>query len=68
MLDNLRVKMVIGLGDGAGANIFARFAAIHGPRCLGVVLINPTSTPATFMEQFKVSHICVYDDDTASAW
>ena len=54
VLDNLRVKMVIGLGDGAGANIFARFAAMHAPRCLGIVLINPTPTVATFMEKFKV--------------
>lgn len=53
VLDNLRVKMVIGLGDGAGANIFARFAAMHAPRCLGIVLINPTPTVATFMEKFK---------------
>ena len=54
VLDNLRVKMVIGLGDGAGANIFARFAAMHAPRCLGIVLINPTPAVATFMEKFKV--------------
>jgi hypothetical protein len=46
--------MVIGLGDGAGANVFARFAAMHAPRCLGVVLINPTATKSTFIEQFKV--------------
>ena len=54
VMDNLRVKMVIGLGDGAGANIFARFAAMHAPRCLGIVLINPTPAVATFMEKFKV--------------
>lgn len=53
ILDNLRVKMVIGLGDGAGANIMARFAAMHVTRCLGVVLINPTATPATFFDHFK---------------
>ena len=30
VLDQLRIKHVIGLGDGAGANILARFAMMHG--------------------------------------
>ena len=30
VLDQLRIKHVIGLGDGAGANIMARFAMMHG--------------------------------------
>ena len=54
ILDNLRVKTVIGLGDGAGANIMTRFEVMHHNRCLGVLLVNPTATAATFMEQFKV--------------
>eukprot|EP00095_Tigriopus_kingsejongensis_P006060 maker-scaffold1738_size29542-snap-gene-0.8 protein:Tk06060 transcript:maker-scaffold1738_size29542-snap-gene-0.8-mRNA-1 annotation:"conserved hypothetical protein" len=53
ILDNLRIKYVIGLGDGAGANILARFATMHHARCLGVVLMNPTGNAATFMEQFR---------------
>lgn len=53
VLDNLRIKYVIALGDGAGANLMVRFAAMHGPRCLGVVLINPTASPAKFMDKFK---------------
>ncbi|TRY74978.1 hypothetical protein TCAL_12133 [Tigriopus californicus] len=53
ILDNLRIKYIIGLGDGAGANILARFATMHHTRCLGVVLVNPTGNAATFIEQFK---------------
>lgn len=30
VLDQLRIKHVIGLGDGAGANILARFGMMHG--------------------------------------
>ena len=59
ILDNLRIKLVIGLGDGAGANILARFAAMHHSRCMGVVLVNPTGNAASFMEQFKVSLVVV---------
>ena len=54
ILDNLRIKSVIGLGDGAGANIMARFLGMHSTRCMGAVLINPTASAASFIEQFKV--------------
>jgi pimeloyl-ACP methyl ester carboxylesterase len=32
VLDQLRVKYVIGIGDGAGANIMARFGMMHKTR------------------------------------
>ena len=54
ILDTLRVKCVIGLGNGAGANIMMRFAMMHVTRCMGVVLVHPTSANATMMETFKV--------------
>jgi len=53
ILDTLRVKCVIGLGNGAGANIMMRFAMMHVSRCLGVILVHPTSANATMMENFK---------------
>merc|ERR1711962_144728 len=53
ILDTLRVKCVIGLGNGAGANIMMRFAMMHVTRCMGVVLVHPTSANATMMETFK---------------
>lgn len=53
ILDTLRVKCVIGLGNGAGANIMMRFAMMHVTRCLGVILVHPTSANATMMETFK---------------
>ena len=40
VLDHLRVKQVVGLGDGAGANIILRFAMNHPGRVLGVLVIN----------------------------
>ncbi len=53
VLDQLRIKYVIGLGDGAGANIMVRFAMMHTARCLGVILLHPTSNKATMVSNFK---------------
>merc|ERR1712223_1858102 len=53
ILDTLRVKCVIGVGNGAGANIMMRFAMMHVTRCLGVILVHPTAANATMMETFK---------------
>ena len=69
VLDQLNIQFVVGLGEGAGANILARwkngkwekfvqtksrFGMAHPTRCLGLILVHPTSTPAGVMEQFKV--------------
>lgn len=35
ILDDLKVPLVVGLGEGAGANILVRFALRHPQRCLG---------------------------------
>jgi len=40
VLDHLRVRQVVGLGDGAGANIILRFAMDHPGRVHGVLAIN----------------------------
>jgi len=40
VLDFLRVKQVVGLGDGAGANIITRFGMNHPSRVHGVFTIN----------------------------
>ncbi len=58
VLDTLRVKVVIGLGEGAGANIMLRFGAMHVTRCLGIVCINPNQTRETatgIMEKIMAS-------------
>jgi len=52
VLDQLRIKHVIGLGDGAGANILARFAMMHVTRCMGVILLHPTSNKAAMTKNF----------------
>ena len=49
VLDTLRVKCVIGLGEGAGANILLRFGAMHVTRCLGIICINPNPTPQSLL-------------------
>ena len=40
VMDHLRIKQVVGLGDGAGANIILRFAMNHPGRVHGVLAIN----------------------------
>ncbi|XP_014667076.1 PREDICTED: uncharacterized protein ZK1073.1-like [Priapulus caudatus] len=53
VLDQLNIKYVVALGEGAGANILARFGVAHPKRCLGVCLIHPTSTVAGIIEFVK---------------
>jgi len=53
VLDFLHIKYVIGLGEGAGANILLRFGMAHPSRCLGLVLINVTAGKTGVMEYFK---------------
>lgn len=53
VLDQLRIKYVIGIGDGAGSNVLVRFALMHSARVLGVILIHPTASKMKMMENFK---------------
>ncbi|XP_055896207.1 uncharacterized protein ZK1073.1-like isoform X1 [Biomphalaria glabrata] len=53
VLDQLDVKQVICVGEGAGANIIARFAMAQPDRVLGCVLIHCTGTTAGVMESLK---------------
>lgn len=53
VLDFLHVKYVIGLGEGAGANVLARFGIAHPTRSLGLILINATGSAASVTETFK---------------
>ncbi|CAL4085701.1 unnamed protein product, partial [Meganyctiphanes norvegica] len=53
ILDQLSIKLVIALGEGAGANILARFGMKYQERCMGLVLLHCTSTTAGVMEHFK---------------
>ena len=58
VLDHLRVDRVVGLGDGAGANIITRFAMNHPSRVHGVMTINNTATTSLgrFMERLQVKN------------
>lgn len=53
VLDFLHVKYIIGLGEGAGANVLARFGLAHASRCLGLILINCTGSAASVLDTFK---------------
>jgi len=55
ILDNLRITRVIGVGDGAGANIITRFAMFHPTRVHGICTINNTATTSLgrFMDRIK---------------
>lgn len=53
VLDELKVPICVGIGDGAGANIMARFALAHPERVLGLVLVNLVSAGVGFLESIK---------------
>lgn len=53
VLDELKFKEVICFGEGAGANILARFAMAHSNRVLGVCLLHATGTTAGLFESLK---------------
>ena len=55
------MKYVIGLGEGAGANVLARFGIANPSRALGLILINCTGSAASVLENFKnkVYILCV---------
>ncbi|KAL0269923.1 UNVERIFIED_CONTAM: hypothetical protein PYX00_007505 [Menopon gallinae] len=53
VLNFLHVKYVICLGEGAGANVCARFGIAHPSRVLGMILINCTGSAAGVMDSFK---------------
>ena len=54
ILDVMRVKVVVGLAEGAGANALLRFGAMHVSRCLGIVCINPNPAAPTMIGGFLV--------------
>merc|ERR1719334_1469671 len=56
ILDQLRTTRVVGLGDGAGANIITRFAMMHPTRVHGIVTVNNTATESLgrFTDRLKV--------------
>ena len=61
VMDHLRIKQVVGLGDGAGANIILRFAMNHPGRVLGVLAINTEGVgTAGYKEIIMVSFEATY--------
>lgn len=67
VLDFLHVKYVIGLGEGAGANVLARFGLAHPSRCLGLILINVTGSAASVLDVFKTKFISWKGDEVGQS-
>jgi len=67
VLDFLHVRYVIGLGEGAGANVLARFGLAHASRCLGLILINCTGSAASVLQSFKTKFITWNGDEVAQS-
>jgi len=53
VLNEFNLRAVVGVGEGAGANVLCRFALAHPNKCLGVVLIHCTSATAGVVEYVK---------------
>ncbi|KAK3930787.1 hypothetical protein KUF71_024144 [Frankliniella fusca] len=67
ILDFLHLKYVVLLGEGAGANVLARFGLKHPSRVLGMILINCTGSAASVMENFKNKTVNWKSDETVSS-
>ncbi|KAL1110252.1 hypothetical protein AAG570_008329 [Ranatra chinensis] len=67
VLDSLQVRYAIGFGEGAGANILARFALAHPTRAIGLILINCTGSSKSVMENFKSKFVNWKESLTQSA-
>lgn len=53
VLDKLKIKLIVGIGEGAGANILVRFANKYHSRVLGLVLIHIAPAGVGVLERLK---------------
>ncbi|XP_068630234.1 uncharacterized protein ZK1073.1 isoform X5 [Battus philenor] len=53
VLDFLRVRYAVGLGEGAGANVLARCGLAHPRRLLALVLVNCTGSASSVADAFR---------------
>lgn len=53
VLDKLKIKLIVGIGEGAGANILVRFANKYHSRVLGLVLIHVAPAGVGVLERLK---------------
>lgn len=53
VLDKLKIKLIVGIGEGAGANILVRFSNKYHSRVLGLVLIHLAPAGVGVLERLK---------------
>ncbi|XP_023937843.1 uncharacterized protein ZK1073.1 isoform X4 [Bicyclus anynana] len=53
VLDFLHVRYAVGLGEGAGANVLARFGIAHPRRLLGLILVNCSGSTSSVLDAFR---------------
>ena len=53
VMDKLNIKLIVGIGEGAGANILVRFANKYHSRVLGLVLIHLAPAGVGVLERLK---------------
>jgi len=53
VLDRLKIRLIVGIGEGAGANILVRFANKYHSRVLGLVLIHLAPAGVGVLERLK---------------
>uniref|UniRef100_T1KDV0 Uncharacterized protein n=1 Tax=Tetranychus urticae TaxID=32264 RepID=T1KDV0_TETUR len=55
VLDHLKVGLIVGIGEGAGANVLVRFALANPTRTLGIMLIHLVTAGVGMLEKLKDS-------------
>ena len=69
VLDHFKVPQVVCVGDGAGANIAVNFAIKNPTRCLGIALVEPIASSASFIElmKYKIHNLNLFQKSSMNA-
>ena len=69
VLEHFKVPQVVCMGDGAGSTICAHFAIRYPNKCLGLILVDPIASSASFLEsvKFKLNNFNILQKSAISA-
>ena len=69
VLDHFKVPQAVCIGDGAGANIAFNFAIKNPSRCLGIALVEPIASSASFIElmKYKIHNLNLFQKSSMNA-